>query len=665
MKYLTKSKFKMALECPTKLFYNEHKEIYANAKLDDPFLAALAKGGFQVGELAKCYYPEGHDIEDLDYDKSLLKTSKLLKKNNVIIFEAAVKYQKLFIRVDILEKKGNTLNLIEVKSKSVNPESFDKELWNSKDLKKGIHFLKRNWKSYLYDIAFQSFVLKKAFPNYKVNNFLMCTDKSVKASVDGLNQKFLLVENNDRVKAVVNGDVSPQALGEQILYKIPVDEIIEIIHSDREMSVRFDDKTFSEMIEHFSKALNTDTKLTDSVGIKCKKCEFRTYQKEKQSGFNECWQQQCGFSPEELKKPFAFDIWNYRGAQKAIDDGRPLMEDLCLEDFKSNPKKNGCGLANGERQIIQFEKVKNEDYSPYFDKEGLLQEMNTWQYPLHMIDFETCMAAIPFNKGHRPYEQIAFQFSHHIIYENGKIEHANEYINTKPGFYPNFEFVRELKKSLGNTGSIFRYANHENTVLCQIREQILESEIIDKKELVSFIESITHKTEKGSQAEKKFLWKGKRDMIDLCEMVKRYYYSPHTRGSNSIKYVLPAILKESKFLQSKYSQPIYGKNENIKSKNFNAHIWISLNKDGQVINPYHTLPPIFDKWDYEELELVMSDSEIADGGAALTAYAMMQFTHMSDREREKIQSALLRYCELDTLAMVMIWQHWNDLIKIK
>ena len=44
---------------------------------------------------------------------------------------------------------------------------------------------------------------------------------------------------------------------------------------------------------------------------------------------------------------------------------------------------------------------------------------------------------------------------------------------------------------------------------------------------------------------------------------------------------------------------------------------------------------------------------------------MMQFTEMSDREREKIKSALLRYCELDTFAMVMIWEHWNNLIKEK
>ena len=37
MKYLTKSKFKLGLECPTKLYYTD-KEVFPNQKVDDPFL---------------------------------------------------------------------------------------------------------------------------------------------------------------------------------------------------------------------------------------------------------------------------------------------------------------------------------------------------------------------------------------------------------------------------------------------------------------------------------------------------------------------------------------------------------------------------------------------------------------------------------------------------
>lgn len=656
-KYLTKSRFKLALECPTKLYYTSLPEKYSNSKLDDPFLEALAKGGFQVGELAKCYYPEGHDIEELDYESSLAKTNELLKQDNVVIFEAAIRYENLFIRVDILEKIGNKINLIEVKSKSCNPDTFEKELWNSRALKKGEHSLKGDWKSYIYDLAFQGFVTKNAFPEWDIDHYLMCADKTKIATVDGLNQKFMLVEENGRSKAIINGDVSSQALGDSILTKLDCNEVVSIIHNEEEMSERFDGLGFEGAIWKFANAYQNGEKIISEVSSNCKSCEFRSNEEGKECGFNECWKLAYGMTDEELLKPFVFDVWNYRGSQKALDKGKHLLEELELEDISANAKPDGT-LSNGERQWLQVEKERNGDSTPYIDLDGLEREMSSFTYPLHMIDFETCMVAIPFNKGQRPYEQIAFQFSHHIINKDGSIEHANEYINSTPGFHPNFEFVRQLKAALGTKGSIFRYSNHENTVLCQIREQILESDIDDKDELVAFIETITSKKD-----DKKILWEGERNMIDLCEMVKKYYYSPHTKGSNSIKYVLPAILNESKYIKEKYAFPIYG--ESIKSNNFKSHTWISFDKDGSVVNPYKTLPPVFDKYDYEELELVMSDSDIANGGAALTAYAMMQFTHMSDQEREKVKSALLRYCELDTFAMVMIWEHWNNLIKEK
>ena len=60
-RYLTKSRFKLALDCETKLFYTNKKE-YPDERIDDAFLEALAEGGFQVGELAKMYHPGGIEI---------------------------------------------------------------------------------------------------------------------------------------------------------------------------------------------------------------------------------------------------------------------------------------------------------------------------------------------------------------------------------------------------------------------------------------------------------------------------------------------------------------------------------------------------------------------------------------------------------------------------
>lgn len=41
----------------------------------------------------------------------------------------------------------------------------------------------------------------------------------------------------------------------------------------------------------------------------------------------------------------------------------------------------------------------------------------------------------------------------------------------------------------------------------------------------------------------------------------------------------------------------------------------------------------------------------------------MQFEEVDEVEHKEIREALLRYCELDTLAMVMIYEAWADLVK--
>jgi hypothetical protein len=216
-----------------------------------------------------------------------------------------------------------------------------------------------------------------------------------------------------------------------------------------------------------------------------------------------------------------------------------------------------------------------------------------------------------------------------------------------------------LKSELeSDCGSVFRYASHENTFLAMIHKQLCEDENIipDRDELTSFIESITHSNDSSIKT-----WQGSRDMIDLLDIVKRYYYHPVMKGSNSIKVVLPAVM-ENEFIQKKYSQPVYGGNGSIKSLNFKDHIWIKKDSSGKIISPYKLLPPLFEGIDQEQLDSFITDERLADGGAAMTAYARMQFTEMTEKEREKISEGILRYCELDTMAMVMIYEYFRSLI---
>jgi hypothetical protein len=65
VRYLTKSRFKVGHDCPTKLYYLDDKR-FANSNDENAFLQALAEGGFQVGELAKMYFEGGHEVHSLD-----------------------------------------------------------------------------------------------------------------------------------------------------------------------------------------------------------------------------------------------------------------------------------------------------------------------------------------------------------------------------------------------------------------------------------------------------------------------------------------------------------------------------------------------------------------------------------------------------------------------
>jgi hypothetical protein len=651
--YLTKSLFITALECPTKLFYSVNLQ-YANRKIEDSFLSALAEGGFQVGELAKCYFPGGHSIESPDYEEALHRTNELLKLDRVIIYEAVIRCKNLFIRTDILIKNKNQIELVEVKAKSIDYANEE-------------FFLNRNgsisseWKPYISDVAFQKYVLQNAFPNYKVSAFLMLADKQAQCPTDGLNQKFKIIKDaSGRKKVVITQELTNLGLSEPILCRVNVDACCDVVYSSR----YGDDGSmnFSEYVNHLSDCSEQNIKIPSFPSSVCAGCEFTASEEEEKtglkSGYKECWKEFFGWEDEDFNEPTIFDIWNFRNKDQLIQRGCIKMADITEDDI-SPSNDSRPGISTSERQWLQVQKAQKKDESAWFDVQNMKREMDSWIYPLHFIDFETTMTAIPFNKGRRPYEGIAFQFSHHVVSEDGRIEHKGQYLNTTPGCFPNYDFVRHLMKELdGDGGSVFRYAAHENTYLNLIYKQLMDDdeEIADRFELCEFIRTIT-KSVKSSEEQ----WEGTRNMIDILALVKRYYYNPMMKGSNSIKQVLPAILNSSEYLQKKYSQPIYGSTGGIPSLNYSNWRWIEF-EQGQVIDPYKLLPKMFYDVSEKELSLLSESDELRDGGAALTAYARMQFEEMSDYERTEIQKALLKYCELDTMAMVMIVESWKDMI---
>jgi hypothetical protein len=76
-RYLKKSRFKLAAECPRKLLY-AGKGAYRDASGDNALLKSLADGGFQVEELAKRLYPNGIEVAETDNSEALARSSALL-----------------------------------------------------------------------------------------------------------------------------------------------------------------------------------------------------------------------------------------------------------------------------------------------------------------------------------------------------------------------------------------------------------------------------------------------------------------------------------------------------------------------------------------------------------------------------------------------------------
>jgi len=625
LKYLTKTLFKKGLECPLKLTVN-----YKSPQEKNEFLSALADGGFQAEELSRLHYRPGYLIDDRDYANSLKNTNDLLKKPDSIIYEAAFLHENLFVRTDILVKTGNVIKVIEVKAKS-----FDSTMNNVFINNSGR--IRPEWRLYLFDLAFQKYVVQKSYPEYSIQSYLMLADKSKRASIDGLNQLFQITKNpNSRtgidVKVESIEDIGDPIMEPRNLSGLINDIISKDIHKIHGLS-------FKSLVENFTELYTNQKEINwkDYNGHVCR----------------ECWMEQFNIGDEDKLRPNIYELWQFRNQKTLFKSNIFFLDQLQKSDF-DEPLDTHLSIKN--RQLLQIEKRVNESLNKpvdfYLDVDNLRDEMLEWKFPLHFIDFETCTSALPFTKGRHPYEQIAFQYSHHIIYSDGKIEHKSEYINAEPGKFPNYDFVRSLKKDLEfDNGSVFKYATHENSILNAIYDQLIDSDETDKNELMDFIQSVTNKKENN-----KLIWRGERDMIDMCDLVKKYFYDSYMKGSNSIKVVLPAVIKICEFVNKKYSKKIG--EINTTSLNFsNDHVWI---QDGNL-DPYSSLPIP----DFSTITKPVGDiNKLNNGGDALTAYAKIQYLEMSSQERKIIKESLLKYCELDTLAMVMIYEFFASELKI-
>lgn len=701
--YLTKSRFKLALECPTKLYYANSKNGYFDKNKDNDFLQSLADGGNQVGELAKFkYHPDpigaGITVETLDYDKALEETNTKLKQSGrVVIAEAALLHQTFFIRIDILivDQDEKTIDVIEVKSKSVEEDAVISRFKGAKG-----HY-KSGWLPYLYDITFQAEVTRLCFPGYVVRPKLLLLDSNVECDVNALHQHFKVLlrkdtaSGRDRVQIESTPGLSKSELGSlAILKEVPVDDIVEELRRipyENSPHIPLDKgQNLTTLMQWAGDLQDKGIHHFGGVSKECKSCQFRapvgSIQK---SGVHECWgmalrQGMLTGNQDASNRtiPLSIDIWGGGAgalsiAQKVIDKRRAFLSEVEEDDVKpTSSRQSKFGMSALERRMAQVRSVSLGGTSVLMN-EDRLSDMDEWEWPLHMIDFETSAPAIPFFKGMHAYETIAFQFSHHIMEKlsDGKVQirHENQWISTQAEAFPSIEFVRALKNALMPNGvlqgTVFRYHNHENTVLRQLRALIVKQQDEGQglRDLIEFIDQIT-KSSDGEETSHE----SSTQMVDLHRLIQEGFYSGKAGGSISLKFILPAILQEAPGLAALYrKEGVYGKGLTISSLNFiepKGHVWLQPDKDN---DPYKTLPPIFGPGHDGIDELIFrlagdehGDSEggtINQGGLAMTAYNYTQYACLKEADRKRIEAALLRYCELDTLAMVMLVQGLMEL----
>lgn len=170
-----------------------------------------------------------------------------------------------------------------------------------------------------------------------------------------------------------------------------------------------------------------------------------------------------------------------------------------------------CRLNAKQQQFI-------ESYftdEPIINKDAIKRELEALVEPIHFLDFETINWAVPRHDGMRPYQQLPFQWSLHILQGDEITHHEFLWDNDKD---PRPALIDSLLDALSNKGSIIVYSSFEKSRLNELAMQFPEFE--------NHIKSIIGR-----------LW-------DQLEIFRNHYIDVRFKGSNSIKNVLPVLVPE-------------------------------------------------------------------------------------------------------------------------
>ncbi len=134
--------------------------------------------------------------------------------------------------------------------------------------------------------------------------------------------------------------------------------------------------------------------------------------------------------------------------------------------------------------------------------------------PAHFVDFETFAPGVPVYPGTRPFEQVPFQWSDHVLAADGTLTHR-EFLHDVDGD-PRVAFAESLLAATADAASLVVYSSFEGEVLAALARELPEhaDALLDRRARI----------------------------VDLLPLVRDHCYHPALRGSFSIKTVLPAFV---------------------------------------------------------------------------------------------------------------------------
>lgn len=604
---LSASDYRAARTCPAKLFFR--KNSYLDNREGDPYAGLLADGTFMVKALARARYPQAISIDAaFSLADAARATMSALNEPYVVVANPILMSGRRWARTDLLDRQGDVVRLIDVRSRSFDGAAhIERKRFGGKGVFRGKRKpwpLVAAWVPLMEELAFKVACLRAAMPQSRIVPYLALIDTSKPAGLDNVPSFFALERNDRSLEARFLGDAATLA---------QLDLMTEVDCSE-EVGLTADIVTAAS--EFFEAHLDSDliTILEEGVvrGSHCGHCEYRR-EGDPESGFNQCWGKLGTVSPHVLE---LFSVGPLTAA-----DGMPMVESLfqagkaSLFDVPTDRlvTRDGIPGATNIRQLRQIERTRSGE--PYVGP-GLRSAIDALEYPLHFIDFEASRLALPYHKGMRPYGVVAFQWSCHTVDKPGADPRHSEWLNAED-IWPNESFAESLRRQVGNHGSLLTWSHFESGTLSDIAGE-MRAAGRGTPDLLAWLDEVN------------------RRIVDLEAWAKLHYYHPGMRGSTSIKVVLDALWQATPSMRSRYQQ-ITGQ---------------GTSKD---IDPYHALPPT---------EIAGKPQAVREGTAAIGAYQAMMYGPDKDAAGAKEGwSRLLReYCGLDTLAMVLVFEHWYSLV---